>query len=217
MPKLDIEKYTLAERPRGDPLRGSSRAARGRRPLVSRRPRARSAGPHGLRAPVRAHDVPGLEAHRERRALQAARGRRRHGRQRHDRISIARTTSRRCRRTSSSSRSGSSPIAWATCSRRSIRPSCRTSRTSSATSGARAPRTGRTASSRRRCSRRCFRKGIRTTASSSDRTPTFRPRSSTTCASSSGSTTRRTTRRLRSPATSTRPRPRSSSRSTSAR
>jgi predicted Zn-dependent peptidase len=32
--------------------------------------------------------------------------------------SIAPTTSRRCRRISSSSRSGSSPIAWATCSRR---------------------------------------------------------------------------------------------------
>ena len=78
-------------------------------------------------------------------------------------------------------------------------------------------RTDRTASSRKRCSRRCFRKGIRTTASSSDRTPTFRPRSSTTSETFSGSTTRRTTRRLRSPATSTRRRPKSSSRNISAR
>jgi zinc protease len=59
--------------------------------------------------------------------------------------SIAPTTSRRCRRTSSSWRSGSSPIAWAICSRRSTRPSCRISRTSSATSAVRAPRTARTA------------------------------------------------------------------------
>ena len=144
---------------RSDPLGRPSRAARRRRRLVPRRSRARGARPHGFRAPVRTHDVPGLEAHRERCALQAARRRRRDGRQRHDRISIAPTTSRRCRRTSWSWRSGSSPIAWDTCSRRWTRRSCRTSRTSSGTSGVRATRTGRTASSKRRCSRRCFRKG----------------------------------------------------------
>ena len=174
VPKLDIEKYTLAERTRGDPVRGSSRAARRRRRLVPRRPRARSAGPHRLCAPVRAHDVPGLEAHRERRALPAARLAEVRPASTARRISIARTTSRRCRRTSSSWRCGSSPIAWATCSRRSIRPSCRTSRTSSATSGARARRTGHTEWSRRRCSRRCSRRDIRITGSSSDRTRTFR-------------------------------------------
>ena len=79
-------KVHAAERARSDPLRGSPRAARRRRPLVSRRPRARGARPHGLRAPVRAHDVPGLEAHRERCALQAARRRRRDRRQRHDEL-----------------------------------------------------------------------------------------------------------------------------------
>ncbi len=46
-----------------------------------------------------------------------------------------------CRRTSSSWRSGSSRTAWATCSRRWTRPRSPTSRTSSATSGGRAPRT----------------------------------------------------------------------------
>ena len=52
--------------------------------------------------------------------------------------------------------------------------SSRISRTSSATSGGRAPRTARTASSRKRCSQRSFRRGTRTTASSSARTPTSR-------------------------------------------
>ena len=85
-PEARHRKVHARERARSDPLRGSSRAARGRRPLVSRRPRARSARPHGVRALVRAHDVPGLEAHRERRALQAACRRRRDRCERHDRF-----------------------------------------------------------------------------------------------------------------------------------
>ena len=43
------------------------------------------------------------------------------------------------------------------------------------------PRTGRTASSKKRWCRCCFRRGIPTTATSSDRTPTSRRRSSKTC------------------------------------
>jgi hypothetical protein len=37
--------------------------------LVSRRPRERGVGPHGIRAPLRAHDVQGLEARAGRPAL----------------------------------------------------------------------------------------------------------------------------------------------------
>ena len=86
IPKLDVEKYHARQWARSDPLGRPSRAARRRRRVVPRRSRTRGARPHGFRAPVRTHDVPGLEAHRERRALQAARRRRRHGRQRHDRL-----------------------------------------------------------------------------------------------------------------------------------
>ena len=62
IPKIDFEKYTLPNGldvilSRGPP------AADGRgQSLVSRRARQRRAGPHRVRAPVRAHDVPGLEA-----------------------------------------------------------------------------------------------------------------------------------------------------------
>ena len=217
IPKLDIEKYTLRERARSDPLRGSSRAARRRRRLVSRRPRARSARPHGLRAPVRAHDVPGLEAHRERRALQAARRRRRDRRERHDRfrshqllrddaVESARARAlARIRSHGIPARDGRSGQADEPAGRRAERaaPEHREQTVRHRRGGAVPGVVSERAS--------------RTTASSSDRTPTFRPRSSTTSENFSGSTTRRTTRRLRSPATSTRRRPRSSSRNTSAR
>ena len=49
-----------AERAARDPARGSQRAARHRQRLVPRRLGAREAGPHRLRAPVRAPDVRGL-------------------------------------------------------------------------------------------------------------------------------------------------------------
>ena len=219
VPKLDIEKYTLAERPRGDPVRGSPRAARRRGRLVSRRARARSAGPHGLRAPVRAHDVPGLEARARatrtsgcsrapaQRGVNGTTEFRSHELLRDGAVEPARAGA------VARVRSHGLPAR-----RRSIRPSCRTSRTSSATSGARARRTapygiveealyqalvpeGPSVSRRRhRIARRHPGREARRRA-----------------ASSSSSTTRRTTRRLRSRATSTRPRPRSSSRSTSAR
>ena len=93
------------------------RAAAGRRRrLVSRRPRERSAGPHRLRAPVRAHDVPGIEARAERLAFPACSKAPAPPASTARPTSTARTTSRRSRRTSSSWRCGSSPIAWAICS-----------------------------------------------------------------------------------------------------
>ena len=97
------------------------------------------------------------------------------------RISIGRTTSRPCRRISWSWHCGSSRIAWAICSRRSTRRSCRTSRTSSATSGGKATRIGPTALSTKRCSRLSFRRASVSRQSSSARTPTSRRRSSKTC------------------------------------
>ncbi len=54
-------------------------------PLVPRRLEERAAGPDGLRAPVRAPDVPGLGALR-RRVLQAVRGGGRHEPERHDQL-----------------------------------------------------------------------------------------------------------------------------------
>ena len=147
VPNIEFEKYTL---PNGLEviLSQDHRLPHGRRePLVPRRARQRGRGPHRLRAPVRAHDVPGLEARAERRALQAARRRRAPATSTAPPTSTAPTTSRRCRRTSSSSRCGSNRIAWATCSTCSTRRRCRTSRTSCATSAARASRTSPTASS----------------------------------------------------------------------
>ena len=102
-PKIDFEKYTL---PNGlDVILSEDH----RLPLVAVNlwyhvgPGERGGRAHRLRAPLRAHDVPGLEARARRPALQdrskapaAATSTARP-------TSIARTTSRRCRRTSSSS------------------------------------------------------------------------------------------------------------------
>ena len=93
-----------AERARGDLLRGQAAADGRREPLVPRRAGQRDAGPHRLRAPLRAHDVPGLEARRRRHAFQAARSRRRAATSTARPTSIAPTTSRPCPRISSSSR-----------------------------------------------------------------------------------------------------------------
>ena len=75
-----------AERAQGHPLAGHAAADGGRQPVVPRRAGQRDPGPHRLRAPVRAHDVPGLQACGRRHPLQAARGRRRVRHQRHDRL-----------------------------------------------------------------------------------------------------------------------------------
>ena len=69
-PEDRVRENHPVERPRGDPVRRPSAAARGRQPLVSRRTRQRRARTHRLRASLRAHDVPGVEARPGRHALQ---------------------------------------------------------------------------------------------------------------------------------------------------
>ena len=81
-----VREVHAAQRARSHPVAGSPAADGRRQPLVPRRPRQRGRGPHRLRAPVRTHDVPGLEARAERRALQAARRRRCQRHQRHHRF-----------------------------------------------------------------------------------------------------------------------------------
>ena len=140
-PTLEFEKYTL---PNGLEVILSEDH---RLPLVAVNlwyhvgPANEDAGPHRLRAPLRAHDVPGLEARARRLALQAARGRRRQRPQRHHRLRSHQLLRDAAGQPARARRCGSSPIAWATCSTRSIRPSSPTSRTSSATSAGRASRT----------------------------------------------------------------------------
>ena len=86
IPRLEHTTFTLSNGLEGHLLPGQAAADGGRQPLVSRRPRQRDPGTHRLRAPLRAHDVPGLEARRRRHALQAARGRRRLRHQRHHQL-----------------------------------------------------------------------------------------------------------------------------------
>ena len=96
-------------------------------------------GQERLRAPVRAHDVLGGEAHRPG-ALQDPRGHRHLGRARWPTAPPAKTaptTSRSSRRPSSPPRCGSRATAWPSCSTRSTRRSSTCSATSSPTSGAR--------------------------------------------------------------------------------
>ncbi len=83
-PHDQVRGLRAPERAARDHRGGPSPAARRREPLVSRRARQRGARAHGLRAPVRAHDVPGLEARAGQRAHRDARGRRRERSQRHD-------------------------------------------------------------------------------------------------------------------------------------
>ena len=81
-----VREVHAAERARSDPQPEARPADGGGEPLVPRRPRQRSGRPHRVRAPVRAHDVPELEARARRLALQAARGGRRQRHQRHHRL-----------------------------------------------------------------------------------------------------------------------------------
>ena len=67
-----VREVHAAERPAGDPARRSEAADRPREPVVPRRLEERADGPHRLRAPLRAHDVPGLEE-RQRGLLQLRR------------------------------------------------------------------------------------------------------------------------------------------------
>ena len=107
-------------------------------------PGQRGAGPHRLRAPLRAHDVPELEARARGLALQAARGRRRQRHQRHDRLrphQLLRDRAVESARARAVARVGPHGLPA-----REGRPggARRTSRTSCATSGVRASRTSRT-------------------------------------------------------------------------
>ena len=82
-----VREVHAAERPAGHPARRSQAADRAREPVVPRRVEEREARPHRLRAPVRAHDVPGLEERRGRVLHLRRAGRRqrlRGRRQRHD-------------------------------------------------------------------------------------------------------------------------------------
>ena len=67
-PEAAIRTAVRCQRPDGRPLRGSLDADRPPAALVSRRLEEREAGADRLRAPVRAHDVQGLEERRARRA-----------------------------------------------------------------------------------------------------------------------------------------------------
>ncbi len=61
-----VRHLETAERPDGDPLRGSLDADRAPAAVVSRRLEEREARPHRVRAPLRAPDVQGLEERRAR-------------------------------------------------------------------------------------------------------------------------------------------------------
>ena len=116
-----VREVHAAQRPAGDPARRPQAADRPREPVVPRRVEEREDRPHRLRAPVRAHDVPGLEE-RQRRVLrlrregrrQPARGRRqRHDQQRPHQLlrdGAVGATSRTC--------CGSNRTAWRRCSTR---------------------------------------------------------------------------------------------------
>ena len=160
VPQLDVREDHAAERPRGDPQPEARAADGGREPLVPRRPRQRGGRPHRVRAPLRAHDVPELEARARGLALQAARGRRRQRHQRHDRLrphQLLRDRAVEPARARAVARVGSHGLPAREGRRRRRSP---TSRTSCATSAARAWRTSRTASPKKpRCSR-CSRRAI---------------------------------------------------------
>ena len=104
------------QRPRRAPPRGSRVPDRRGEPLVSRRIEERAAGPHRVRAPVRAPDVRRVGAPRSR-VLPAAAGRRRVA-QRIDQRRSHQLLGSRADRARSSWRCGWNPIAWATCCRR---------------------------------------------------------------------------------------------------
>ena len=92
-----VPHHDAAERPDGGAVRGSLDADRPPADLVSRRLEERAAGPHRLRAPVRAHDVQGLEERRARGA-HARCSRRSAARATPTRPRTRRCSGRRCRR-----------------------------------------------------------------------------------------------------------------------
>ena len=83
--------------------------------LVSRRLEERAAGAHRVRAPLRAHDVQGLEERRARGGITSLHRQRRRPEQRLHRPKTRRSSGRRCRRSTCRWCSGSKPIAWRRC------------------------------------------------------------------------------------------------------
>ena len=81
-----LREVPARERSGRHPARGTQAARRRGEHLVPRRPGERGRGTHRLRPSVRAHDVPGLGAHRAQLVLQAPRGRGGLAGQRHHRL-----------------------------------------------------------------------------------------------------------------------------------
>ena len=104
------------QRTRRAAARGSRVPDRRGQPLVSRRLEERAAGPHRVRAPLRAPDVRRVAAPRPR--LSSSRCRAPAPRSTDRPTPIARTTGKSCRPTRSSWRCGWNRIGWATCCRR---------------------------------------------------------------------------------------------------
>ena len=113
-PQARISARHAAQRADGGAVGGSFDADRARAALVSRRLEEREAGPHRVRAPVRAPDVQGLEERSARRAhvddfaAAAARAT-------PTRPTTRRCSGRRCRRSICRSPCGSKPIGWRRC------------------------------------------------------------------------------------------------------
>ena len=114
-----LREARAAERPAADPARRSQAADRPREPVVPRRLEEREAGAQRLRAPLRAHDVPGLDARARRVPVASSR---RWARTCSRAASTARptatapTTSRPCRRPTSRRCCGSRATGWRRCS-----------------------------------------------------------------------------------------------------
>ena len=102
-PDRRLHRRAPRQRPAPDRRRGPPRARRRHQRLVQRRLQARAARQDRLRAPVRARDVPGLEARGQGRAHRPRPGRRRHD-ERHDLARSHELLRDACRPISSTSR-----------------------------------------------------------------------------------------------------------------
>ena len=155
-----VREARAAERPAADPARRSQAADRPRQPVVPRRLEERAAAAQRLRAPLRAPDVPGLDARARRVPVADREDGREHPRgrrQRHDQQRPHQLLRDRAVGQPRDAALDRVATAWRRCSTRPIRRSSTTSATSSRTSAARASRTRPTAAptrSSRRTSRR---------------------------------------------------------------
>ena len=177
-----VREVHAAERPRGDPVRGSPAAAGGGEPLVSRRPRQRGPGRTGFAHLFEHMMFQGSKHVAGRRALPTARRRRRQRHQRHDRFRSHQLLRDAAVQPARARRCGSSPIAWATCSTRSTRPSSSNQQDVVRNERRQSVENQPYGIVEEALFHQLFPKGhpvLR--AASSARTPTSRPRSSTTC------------------------------------